>query len=694
MTQVRSCCCICGHNQCGVLVKVEDGKVVAVLPDKNDPMSEGAICPKGIASPQILYHPDRLKRPLVSAGKRGEGKWREVSWDEALDLIARKLNEVRLEWGPEAVVFDRGTNRGSWIKVFAKFSKAFGSPNWTETGGATCYLPRSFSQILTFGGRALEWPDFENSACILVWGVNPPATWPLKSRKLMMARKRGAKLIVVDPVLGNIASKADIWLPVRPGTDAALLLGFLNVIIGEGLHDKRYVAEHCIGFEPLRERVAEYSPKKVAEITWVSEEAIVKAARLFAASRPASITFANTFDETVDPIQSSRAISILGAITGNIDVVGGNIFPTNPGQVSIEADEFTGISAFPEDVWKKRIGSSRFPLLSANLGVVEPLSHWPSILDAIESGKPYNVHAILMMGSNPALALANSARVTSDLEKVDFIAVADLFMTDTAKLADVVLPAATWLEQDALVDSTQATWGPLRIRRKVATYEEAKSDVWILLELAKRLGLPGFWENERAFLDYVLEPIGTTFAELSAGKGFVLAKPEPGKRLLGGFATPSEKIELYSKRLKEWGYDPLPFYKEPVESPYSTPGMTNEFPFVLTTGRRTPLFFHSAHRNIAVLRAVNPDPIAEINSRTGAALGVQNGDWVQISTPRGRAKFRARLTEGIGPKVVAVQHGWSGESNDNILTQDGNCADGIGTTPLRGLVCGVRRWDA
>ncbi len=692
MPVIKSCCSICGHNQCGVLVEVEDGRVKSVMPDKTDVMSGGSICPKGLASPEIMYHPERLKHPLISVGKRGEGKWREASWDEALGLIAAKLGAARREWGPESVVFDRGTNRGSWIKVFARFSRAFGTPNWTETGGATCYLPRSVSQVLTFGGRTLEWPDFENSQCILVWGVNSPANWPLKSRKLMMARKRGAKLIVVDPVLGNIASKADIWLPIRPGTDAALLLGFLNIIVGQKLYDEPYVAKHCIGFEALRERVAQYPPPKVAEITWVPEDQIVKAAKLYASSRPSSITIGNTFDETVDPIQSARAISILAAVTGNIDVPGGNVFPSTVGQVSIEADEFTGIAALPDRVWKKRIGASKFPILSANLGVTEPLAHWPTLIDTINTGKPYQIRAIFMMGSNPALALANTTRVVDALKKVDFISVTDLFMTDTAKMADIVLPAATWLEQDGLVDSAQATWGPLRVRRKVATYEEAKSDVWIILELAKRLGLTGLWGSEREFLDYILSPLGMTFGELSAGDGVVLTKPEPGRRLAGKFATPSGKIELYSERLGKWGYDALPFYREPVESPYSTPEMAKEFPFVLTTGRRTSLFFHSAHRNIRTLRDVNPDPIAEINTRTGAELGIGNGDWVQVGTPRGRAKFRAKLTEGISPKVVAVQHGWSGESNDNTLTQDRECAEGVGTTPLRGLICSVGRW--
>ena len=692
MSVIRSCCSICGHNQCGVLVEVEDGRFKAILHDKDDTMSGGSICPKAQASTQILYHPDRLKHPLIAVGGRGEGRWKQVSWDEALETIAERLNRIKRESGPEAVVFNRGTNRGSWIKVFVRLSRAFGTPNFTETGGATCYFPRSISQTLTLGGRPLEWPDFENTKCILDWGVNPPATWPLKSRKLMMARKRGAKLIVVDPVLSNIASKADIWLPLRPGTDAALLLGFLNVIIERNLYDREYVERHCGGFEALRQRVADYPPSKVAKVTWLPEEQIIQAATLFASTKPACVTIANTFDEIGDTIQAGRGISILAAITGNIDVSGGNLFPTNAGQISIETNDFTGVSRQPPETWKKRLGAAEYPLLSSNLGVMEPQAHWPTIIRAILTGRPYPVRAMFMMGSNPALALANSAQVAEALKKLEFIAVADLFMTDTARLADVVLPAATWLEQDGLVDSAQATWGTLRVRRKVTTYEEAKPDVWIMNELAKKLGLTDLWDSEKEFLDYILSPLGKTFEQLSSGDGAIVSTPVPGQRLSSGFDTPSGKIELYSKRLNDWGYDPLPRYKEPVESPYSTPELAKDYPFVLTTGRRTTLFFHSAHRNIPALRDVNPAPIAEINTRTAISMGIGTGDWIQVSTPRGKAKFRAKLTEGIHPKVVAVQHGWPGDSNDNQLTQNEFCAEGVGTTPLRGLMCGVERW--
>jgi anaerobic selenocysteine-containing dehydrogenase len=688
---VKTCCCICGHNQCAVIVRLENGAVKEILPDKDDPVSQGAICPKCIASVQLLRHPDRLKSPLIRTGARGEGKWRQASWDEALTLVADKLNRVKQESGPEAVIMARGTNRGSWIRVFNRFANLFGTPNWTESGGAQCFTPRLLAQNLTFGGAALEWPDFANANCILVWGANPPATWPPKSKKLMAARKRGAKLIVIDPVQSNIAAKADLWLPVRPGSDAALALGMLHVIIGEGLYDKDYVARNCLGFEQLAKRAEEYTPEKVSEITWVPERQIVEASRLYATTRPACTEIACTLDEVIDPIQLSRAVAILGCVTGNIDVPGGNIFPHAAGQVSIDTNAFILLDKIPPELQKKRLGADAYPLLSKNLPVNFPMAHWPAILKAILTGEPYPVRAMFLMGGNPWLSIANSQQAQEALRKVEFLAVADLFMSKTAEMADVVLPASSWLEQDGLADSSQATYGPLRLRRKVASVGEAVSDIEIMIRLAKKLQLPEFWDSEEEYFDHLLKPLNVTFTEQKS-KSEVIQEPMIyGRYLNNGFRTPSKKIELHSARLEEWGYDGLPFHREPHESPYSTPELAKEYPLVMTTGRRVITYFHTGLRNVPALRDIKPIPVLDINASTAASLGIADGDKVFVETPYGRIVLTARLTEGIHPKVVGVPHGWPGEANDNLLMNNEVCSLGIGTTPLRGTLCRVGR---
>ena len=688
---VKTCCCICGHNQCGVIVRLEDGVVREILPDKDDPVTQGAICPKCIASVQLLSHPGRLKVPLIRAGARGEGKWKEATWDEALTLVTEKLSRIKEESGPEAVVMARGTNRGSWIRVFNRFANLFGTPNWTESGGAQCFTPRLLAQNLTFGGAALEWPDFANANCILVWGTNPPATWAPKSKKLMAARKRGAKLIVVDPVQSNIASKADLWLPLRPGTDAALALGMLHVIINEGRCDRDYVQQYCIGFEKLAERVQQYTPSKVSEITWVSPELIVEAARMYARSRPACIEIAATLDEVIDPIQLSRAVAILGSVTGNIDVPGGNIFPHAAGQVSIDSNAFILLDRVSPELQKKRLGADEYPLLSKNLPVNFPMAHWPTILKAILTGQPYPVRAIFLMGGNPWLSIANSQQAQEALRKVEFLAVADLFLSKTAEMADVVLPASSWLEQNGLADSSQATYGPLRLRRKVATVGEALSDIRIMIELAIKLKLPDFWESEQEYFDYLLAPLNVPFEEQKAKDEPIQSPMTYGKHLENGFRTPSGKIELDSARLEEWGYDGLPFHCEPHESPYSTPELAKEYPLVMTTGRRVSTYFHTGLRNVPALRDIKPVPELDINTDTAKSLGIEDGDQVFVESPYGRIVLKAHLTAGIHPKVVGVPHGWPSEANDNLLMNNETCSLGIGTTPLRGTLCRVGR---
>jgi len=665
--------------------------VKEITPDRSDPVSQGAVCPKGLASAQLLYHPDRLTVPLIREGPRGEGKWRESTWDEALDLVAEKLSSFARESGPESVVMARGTNRGSWIRVFNRFASSFGTPNWAESGGAQCYAPRSLAQTVTFGGRALEWPDLSNSECVLVWGTNPPATWPPKSRKLMAARKRGARLIVVDPVQSLIASKADAWLPVRPGSDVALALGFLNVIITERLYDEEYVRKYCIGFDKLAQKVLEFTPKKASEITWVNEKSIVEAARLFAKTKPSCIEVACTLDEVIDPIQLSRVVSILASVTGNVDVRGGNVFPGSAGQLPVDSRAFSLPDKIPAESKEKRLGAELYPLLSKNLKGNEPMAHWPSIIDSVLTGKPYPVRAMFIMGGNPMLSLANSGKVREALDKLEFLSVTDLFMSKTAEMADVVLPAASWLEQDGIVDSTQATFGTLRVRRKVATVGEALSDIEIMIRLARKLRLGNFWDSESDYLNYILKPLNITFEVLKSGNGIIEAPVVYGRRLEEGFRTPSGKIELYSSLLEEWGYDPLPFYEEPHQSPYSTPELARSYPFVMTTGRRVIEYFHTGLRNIPVLRDVAPVPLLDINRSTAESLGIDEGDRVIVETPYGSMTLTAKPTEGIHPKVVGVPHGWPDDANDNQLTDNTTCAVGIGTTPLRGMLCRVRR---
>jgi anaerobic selenocysteine-containing dehydrogenase len=682
-------------SECGVLAHVKNGFITKIEGDPSDPLTKGVMCPKGLAAKQLLYHTDRLKYPLMRAGERGEGKWKRISWDDALDIISSRLKEIKQKYGAEAVAFAQGTSRG-WFGVFVRFVNAFSSPNWGEPGMAQCMYPRVNAGAITFGhmgSTALRCPDYEHTKCIVIWGENPFATRPdgIHTRRIVEATERGAKLIVVDPRFTETASKADIWLQVRPGTDAALALGMLNVIVNEGLYDKTFVNKWTVGFEKLVERVKEASPTKVAEITWVPEEEIIQAAKTYAFNKPACALVGVSTDQMIESIQNARAISILIAITGNVDVKGGNLFKMSAGQIDDFSREFVLENILPDKQRKKRLGVEKYPFLCGSLCIPPPGAHMPTVWQAILTGEPYPIKAMVIHGSNAVISYANSKEVMKALRKLEFLSVADIFHNQTTELADILLPAATWLERSELVSRFHATYSHLLFRQKVIEpLWECWSDVKILSELAKRLGFGQyFWDDENKYLDYLLMPTGITFEELKR-RGMIEVPMKYRKYEEKGFETPSKKVEIYSSTLEKAGYDPLPFYREPPESPFKTPELAKDYPLILTTGGRTPVYFHNEFRQLPWLKEIIPEPLLEINTKTAEKLGVRDGDVVSVESPRGDIKVKVKATEGIHPKVVEIAP-WPGEANVNILTDNKECAQGMGSTPLRGLLCRVRK---
>ncbi len=527
---------------------------------------------------------------------------------------------------------------------------------------------------------------------MLIWGANPPATWPVKALGMMEARARGAKLIVVDPVLTETSSKADIWLQLRPGTDAALALAMLNVVINEGLYDKGFVEKWCLGFDELRERVQDYPPEKVEALTWVPREKIVEAARTYALTRPASITQVLAIDQNADTISTSRSIAMLASITGNIDVPGGNVFPMKTGVRGGKERALTHL--LTKEDHESRLGSKEYPLLAGEPAVemgTDPTAHNATLWKAILTGKPYPVRALYCQGNNMVISYGNTKMVTEALFSLDFFVVVDLFMTPTSELADILLPAATWLEKNAVSSLYQASYNHIHLKQKVVEIENCWSDYKILNELAKRLGVGELMFNsEEEYCDYLLKDTGMTFEELK--KTGTITIPFVYKKYeKDGFGTPSGKIELYSQRLKDLGFDPLPSYREPTESPYSTPELAVQYPLIITTGGRVPVFRHSDLRNIPLLREIVPELKMMINPKTANELGIRDGDQVVVESPRGSMEAKAYLTEGIDPRVVQVPSHWSGRNNVNLITDNQNCAPMVGGTQLRCQLCRVRR---
>ncbi len=578
-----------------------------------------------------------------------------------------------------------GTNRG-WVRYFMRFAAASGR-QWIGPGIAQCFYPRMTGQMLVLGTSPMESPHYDATACMLVWGCNPVNTWPAKAVGLMEARSRGTPLIVVDPVLSETASRADLWLQLRPGTDAALALGMLNVVIGEGLFDRTFVDRWCVGFSALAERAGEFPVERVERITWVPAALIQKAARLYASSRPASITQCLSIDQNADSISTSRLIAMLAAITGNIDVPGGNLM-TMLSKVPGRQEEASWLSM--ED-HEKRLGGKEYPLLAGAACLMTPSAHNHAVWKAILTGKPYPVKAIYCHGSNMMLSYANTPMVAEAIERLDFLVVTDLFLTETARIADIVLPAASWMERSSVTQNEQTSVNNFHLQQQVVRRGECRSDPEILNDVAQRLGFGDrMFPSESAYFDYLLGPSGMTFDEFRKQGG--LAFPHVFRKYeQGGFRTPSGKVELFSERLKAWGFDPLPGYREPDEGPVSTPDLTERYPLIMTTGAREPVFRHTELRNIRLLREIVPELSIRINPRTAAMLHVGEGDAVIVESPRGAMEAKAALFEGIDPRVVQIPSHWPGENNVNLLTDNAHCAPMIGSAELRCQLCSVRK---
>ena len=696
-TKVLKSVCRSCHGGCGTLLHVTDGRLTKVEGDRDSPLNKGRLCPIGTSTLDLVYHPERLKYPLRRTGPRGGGQWKRLSWDEALGEIAERLQTIKRECGAEAIAMGTGTGRHH-IRWVSRFGHALGTPNWCEPGFAQCFHPRVNTALLTFG----DFPvcDFTGGTppkCIVYWGHNPVVSGPDGETRFNALESLASqpKVIVIDPRRTRLAKQADLWLQLRPGTDDALALAMLHTIIEERLYDSAFVAQWTHGFDALAERVRGYSPEWAAPITWVPAERIRAAARLYAQTKPSMMEWGCAIEHTPNCIQTVRAISMLPALTGNIDVPGGWVF----GMKGL--GRFPSlIENLPPEMSAKRLGTDRFKMLCGE-GADLPAAHIPTLLKAMREGVPYPVKAFLVFGNNALTTYGNAKQVHESLLKLDLLVVADLFMTPTAELADIVLPAASWPELNQLAGLPTVAANVVLAQQKAVQIGECKADEEIFIELARKMNLPLCTEP----LDEVLESqlasgCGIPLSELRE-KGFYKVPFRYGKYKEGGFKTPTGRIELYATRLEAMGYDPLPYYQEPPESPLATPDVAEDFPLVLTTGARISFFFNSEHRQLKNLRKAHPDPIVEIHPDTAQSSGIKNGDWVWIETRRGKIRQKARVTEEIDPRVIHIEHGWwfpeeegpehgVWKSNANVLTSNDPPYDpAMGTYQLRALLCRV-----
>lgn len=708
MRKVRTVCQGC-HSECGVQVTVEGDKVVKIAGDLNHPSSRGHICVKGINYAQFTFHPDRIKYPLKRKGAKGEGNWERISWDQALDEIAGKLTEIKDTYGVKTLGTFHGTAPRQSLFSSRLFAAAMGTPNVGNTDLHICHAPSMVAEIATLGASVLqeEGPDYLNSKCILVCGGNPVISHPPRGRDLLEGVKQnGAKLIVIDPRRIALAKRADLWLQVRPGTDLSLILAILQTIISEDLYDHDFVRNYCHGFEQLKEHLKVYTPEKAEAITWVSADKIREAARLFAGTKPGLVHHRLGVDQNHNSTQSDRALAILTAITGNLDTKGGNLLPIHiPGFIS--TGQVLGFAKLPAEITQERLRSEQYPLISGPDSLFT-FVHAGVAASAMMGNEKYPLKGLYLAGGNPVVNMQNTKRTWQAFKNLDLLVVGDFFLTPTAELADYVLPATTWLERDECCD--EQYMGCVVARQKaVQPRHEARHDVQMVIDLVKRLPwadkkyLP--WENIKEFNDFRLKDTCLTFDELKH-KGYLTADPQYRQFKKSAFNTLTGKVELYSTLFEKHGYDPLPVYVEPPESPVSTPDKLKEYPYILITGGRTIEYYLGSGRQIEPLRKRQPDPLIELHPETAGKENIAEGDWIWVETPQikgERVKFKAHLTTDLDPQVIHAQHGWWFPENPSpdhgcfisnisgVLSDDPPREKICGSVVLRGTLCKIYR---
>lgn len=670
MRVVKTDCAMC-YSSCGINVYVNGGRIVKVEGMLEHPLNRGTICPRAEAIMDYVYSPDRLKYPLRRKGE----EWERISWDEAIAIIANKLREVKEKYGARSFAIYAGSVGVENIEMNAfahRFRGAYGSPNFFSVE-SLCYRSRILARQLTFGRYMVE--DVENANCIIVWGHNPDVSDPPRARVIRERVDAGAKLIIISPARTPLSEKG-IHIYIKPGTDCALALAMMNVIISERLYDEEFVEKYAIGFDKLREHVKQYTPEKVEEITWVPASDIKGIARIYATTKPACIVQGiNHLDQTPHGIQNSRAIAILQTITGNVDVLGGYV-----------ACPFPRLTDLRIPVPEKPIGAEEYPLFYSLWGRIAPYGQGMLMLDAILKEKPYPIKAMIVMAANPILSFPDSNALREALEKLDFLVVYDLLMTETAELADIVLPACTFLEKMGVAYDYAVTHGMpyLMLRKRVIEpLHESKPEWWFWSELGRKMGYEEYfpWKTEEEVVAYLLKDTGLTLQQLIDNPGglfFGSRRYRPGD-----YSTPSRKVEIYSKTLEEHGYDPLPTFREELLEKTS-----HEYPLLLITGARDLYFTHTQMRNIPKLRSKSPEPFATMHPSVGRAYGLEDGGWAKIETRKGSIKIKVKFDAGIIPGVVSTPHGWA-QANVNILTSV-EVRDPISGYPaLKGVPCKI-----
>ncbi len=631
--EIATLCEMCVWR-CGVLAKVVNGKVVKLDGNPDHPHSNGKLCPRGQAGLATTYDPDRVLTPLVRVGKRGEGKFRQASWEEAIEIVAWNMLNIKEKYGPEAMVFS-STHNLSQVQ-FENLLQAYGSPNY-GTQRSLCFNAMIVANQMTFG---VEEPgrSYAGVKYILLTGRNlAEAISNSETGELIHAIDQGAKMVYIDPRFTKTAAKATEWLPIRPGTDLALHLAFINVIISEERYNKEFVSKYTVGFDELAASVGQYTPEWAAEITGVSAETIRRIAQEFSDAAPNALAHNGwRTSNFINSFQTERAITILNTLVGNWGVTlmpaGGEesgclAKPPQPGYPRTSALRLDGVP------WK-------YPFVPLKLGVFQELR------DNILTDDPYAAHGWFISRQNPIQSIPDRRKTLQAFAKMDFIATVDVIMNDSSWFADVVLPEASYLERyDPIVQMGDKGF----IRQPVIEPQgEAKSALWIFKHLGERLGLSDFFQyaDEEDYLTQQLSIAGIPLADVKA-KGY--AQLQETESELYKWNTPSGKIEIKSSTLGNAGFSAIPVWEEPP--------MPKEGEFYLLTGKDARQTQFATQNNL-LLKKYDDEPRIWMNPKSAAASGLAHEDLVEVTSEVGKVKVHLEVTEAIRPDCVYMTPGF------------------------------------
>jgi cysteine desulfurase NifS len=707
----KGLCGICPTG-CWVEVGLDDGKLVDIRADSSHTL--GMICRRAKHAPEIVYSKHRLSHPLKRVGYKGSYHFNRISWEEAYELIASSLLKIKQESGPEAVSIYTGRGaqelslcdlyqpKGVVVSSASNILFPFGSPN-TMGVGALCYVSlHMIAPHVTIGRMQMNmFTDIENSEMVVVWGTNPATdSPPADMQRLEAAARRGARIVEIDPRRTETAIRVNAqWIPIRPGTDGALALSMIEVMIDEDLYDEDFADNWCYGFDELKTYVQHFQPEVVQNITWVPADTIRDLARSICKASGASLLMYTGLEYSNSGVQSARAVLTLFALANQLDVPGGigltmlhSEFPINR-SCNLDSPNLN-----------LAIGRSEFPVYTSYRGE----AHAIALVNSVLKSQPYRIRALIIHGASLLTSWPQTPIWRETLSKLDFIVCIDRQLTADAAYADIVLPATTMFENYSYM-----TYGPIfRLRERIIEpVGEARNDYLIMTELARHLGYGHlFPQTEEEMLRFVLEGSGYTLEDVKAAGGWVRIPTsmmeykkwqKGGLRKDGkfGFDTPTGKFEIWSTILEEYGYEPLPKYIEPIEGPRGSPELVGSYPLVFNSGARPQTDFRSQHHGIEGLVTDTPEPLVEINIEDADERNIRSGDLVRVITPRGSKPFRAKVTDDIAKGCIECMFGggtpvgpkaWQ-EWNVNELT-DINNYDSISGFPVyKALLCDVEK---